>query len=324
MKSVKQHLATVFLPPNKAAFPMCTHTMAVMLLLCIVVAVQPFQALAFDAVGEMAATMEPTRKIVYKTIGDRELLLHVFEPAGFAPDDRRPCFLIIHGGGWRGLGPRRMYPFAMHCVKLGMVAIAPEYRLVRPESGVTVFDCVQDSRSAVRYVRRHADTLGIDPNRLIVAGGSAGGHLAAGTAQFDGVDQPGEDTSISSMPNALVLLFPVIDTSEQGYGNALIGERWKEISPAHQVRPGLPPTILFHGSGDTTTPFAGAKAFHRAMLDAGNRCELVVTEGAVHGYIMKSRPIFDETMERIDKFLAELDLLPKPADSKTRQAAVPE
>jgi len=82
--------------------------------------------------------------------------------------------------------------------------------------------------------------------------------------------------------------------------------------------------ILFHGSGDTTTPFAGAKAFHRAMLDAGNRCELVVTEGAVHGYIMKSRPIFDETMERIDKFLAELDLLPKPADSKTRQAAVPE
>src|SRR5439155_382516 len=128
----------------------------------------------------------------------------------------------------------------------------------------TVFDCVKDARSAVRYVRAHAGELGIDPQNIIVSGGSAGGHLAVATAIFSGVDEVGEDTSVSPVPNALVLLFPVIDTSKEGYGNAKIGERWKELSPAHNVRSGLPPTIIFHGTGDTTCPFKGAQMFHDA------------------------------------------------------------
>ncbi|MDZ7618971.1 MAG: hypothetical protein U1E05_18345, partial [Patescibacteria group bacterium] len=105
-------------------------------------------ALANDAVGQIAAALEPTRSIVYKTAGELQLRLHFFEPQGFQPSDRRACFLIIHGGGWRGLSPRRMYPFAAHFARLGMVGICPEYRLVRPDAGVSVFDCVRDSRSA--------------------------------------------------------------------------------------------------------------------------------------------------------------------------------
>ncbi|MDY0165361.1 MAG: alpha/beta hydrolase [Thermoguttaceae bacterium] len=285
--------------------------------LCAVLTAASSPGQSLDAVGQIAATLEPTRKIVYKTVVDRELHLHVFEPDGFAPDDRRPCFLIIHGGGWRGMSPRRMYPFAAHFAKLGMVGIAPEYRLVRPDSGTNVFHCVQDARSAVRYVRRHAAKLGIDPGRIVVSGASAGGHLAAGTALFDGVEEPGEDTSVSCMPDALVLLFPVIDTSAEGYGNALLGDRWRELSPLHQVRPGMPPTIVFHGSADTTTPFAGAKAFHRAMLEAGNRCELIVTEGGRHGYMMTSRPVFEASLKRIEEYLAELDLLKVRPTQKT-------
>ena len=283
--------------------------MGVVTVLCAVVTAASSPGQSLDAVGQIAATLEPTRKIVYKTAGDRELHLHVFEPDGFAPDDRRACFLIFHGGGWRGMSPRRMYPFAAHFAKLGMVGIAPEYRLVRPDSGSTVFHCVQDARSAVRYVRRHAATLGIDPKRIVVSGASAGGHLAAGTALFDGMDEPEEDARLSCVPDALVLLFPVIDTSPEGYGNALLGERWRELSPLHHVRPGLPPAIVFHGSADTTTPFAGAKAFHRAMLEAGNRCELIVTDGGRHGYMMTSRTVFDSSLERIEQYLAELNLV---------------
>ena len=74
--------------------------------------------------------------------------------------------------------------------------------------------------------------------------------------------------------------FPVIDTSQDGYGIAKIGARWREISPLHRVHPGVPPTILFHGTDDTVTPFAGAEAFRDAMLKAGNRCELVATKVA--------------------------------------------
>jgi acetyl esterase/lipase len=268
-------------------------------------------AAALDYVGQLAAKLEPTRVVVYKKVGDRELHLNIFEPEGFQSTDRRACFLTIHGGGWTGLEPRRQYPFAAHFAKLGLVSIAIEYRLFKRDSGTTVFDCVKDSRSAMRYVRAHAAELGIDPQKIIANGGSAGGHLAAGTALFDGVDEAGEDTSVSSTPNALVLYFPVIDTSAEGYGAAKIGARWREISPLHHVRPGVPPTIIFHGTGDTVTPFKGAQAFHDAMLKAGNRCELVPTEGAAHGYLMRDRAMYDEALQRTERFLASLGYLEK-------------
>lgn len=264
-----------------------------------------------DAINEMAARLEPTRVVVYKKVAGRELHLNIFEPPGHQAGDRRPCFISIHGGGWTGMSPRRQYPFAAHFAKCGMVAISVEYRLVQKGSGSTVFDCVKDGRSAVRYVRAHAAELGVDPQKLIANGGSAGGHLAAGTALFDGVDEAGEDTSVSCVPNALVLYFPVIDTSKEGYGNAKIGERWQEISPLHRVKPGVPPTIIFHGTGDTVTPFHGAKAFHEAMLKAGNRCELVVNEGGKHGYLMFDRALYEDTLRKTEEFLAGLKLLDK-------------
>lgn len=261
------------------------------------------EAKALDYAGQVAAKLEPTRVVVYKKVGDRELHLNIFEPDGFQRSDRRACFLTIHGGGWTGLEPRRQYPFAAHFAKLGMVGIAIEYRLFKRGSGTTVFDCVKDSRSAMRYVRAHAAELGIDPEKIIANGGSAGGHLAVGTALFDGIDEAGEDTSVSCVPNALVLFFPVIDTSTEGYGAAKIGPRWQELSPVHHVRPGVPPTIIFHGTGDTVTPFKGAQAFHDAMVKAGNQCELVPTKDAAHGFLMRNRPMFDEAVQKTEAFL---------------------
>ncbi|MCB1230605.1 MAG: alpha/beta hydrolase [Verrucomicrobiae bacterium] len=269
---------------------------------------------ALDYAGQRAEKLEPDQMIVYKRIGDRELKLHVFLPDGWKASDKRPCFHIIHGGGWQGMSPLRMYPFAADFAKrYGMVAVAPEYRLYKPDKSVTVFDCVEDARSSVRYVRSHAAELGIDPDRLVVSGASAGGHLAAATAMFDTVNAEGDDLSVSCEPNALVLFFPVIDTSGEGYGQAKIGDRWEELSPAHHVRKGIPPTITFHGTGDTTTPFAGAKSFHEQMLAAGNRSELIVTEGGVHGYLMRKEEPYTEAVEKAAAFLTEIGL----CDGKT-------
>lgn len=261
-----------------------------------------------DYVGQLGVGLKPTRTLVYKKVGDRELVLHVFEPEGLKPSDRRPGYVVIHGGGWTGMGPERMFPFADHFARRGLVACSVQYRLAGAKTGATVFDCVKDARSAVRYVRAHAADFGIDPQKIIVSGGSAGGHLAAATAMFDGVNEDSDDLKVSSTPNALVLLFPVIDTSAEGYGNARIGERWQEISPRHQVRPGLPPTLLFHGTADATTPFAGARAFHEEMIKAGNRCELDVNEGGQHGYLMRTQQLFDDTMKKTEAFLASLKL----------------
>lgn len=287
------------------------HLFAVLLLLTIPALAQtPAKAKAPDAVDTLAKDLQPSRVLVYKKIGGRELQMHVFEPEGFKAGDKRACYLIIHGGGWTGGAPPRMYPFAAHYAKLGLVGISMSYRLHSAKTGVSVFDCVKDARSAVRYIRAHAAELGIDPQKIVVSGGSAGGHLAVSTALFDKVNEEGDDLTISATPAALVLLFPVIDTSKEGYGQTKIGERWQELSPAHNVRAGLPPTLIFHGTGDTVTPFAGAKAFHEAMLKVGNRCELDINEGGAHGYLMRDKVLFDDTMKKTDAFLKSLGLLP--------------
>jgi acetyl esterase/lipase len=202
-----------------------------------------------------------------------------------------------------------MYPFADYFRRLGMLAVSVEYRLLDRNAKSTVFDCVRDGRSAVRHLRSHADALGIDPNRIVVSGCSAGGHVAAGTAQFDEINDELDDTSVSSVPNALVLYYPVIDTSVLGYGQEKIGELWEQISPVHRVRPGLPPTLVFHGTDDTVTPYAGALAFQQKMQNAGNDCELVTGEGGKHGYLIFDLTDYRESMARTRAFLAARDFL---------------
>lgn len=250
-----------------------------------------------------AAQLEPDRKVVYKTVGDRQLELHMFEPKGGAKKSR-PVFLIIHGGGWAGGAPRKFYPVAEHFARRGMIGISLEYRLLNRERGITVFECVRDGRSAVRFLRRHAEELGIDPDRIVVAGGSAGGHVAVGTALLT-VDEPGEDTRQSCVPDALVLLNPVVDTSTAGYGQAKIGERWRELSPVHQVKSGQPPTIIFHSTEDQVTPYAGARQFTERSRAAGNDCTLISYEGGRHGYFIFDLPAYQEVMRRMTAFLAD-------------------
>lgn len=263
-----------------------------------------------DHVDQLGKDLQPSRAVVYKRVGDRELSLHLFEPEGFKPTDQRPGYIVIHGGGWGGMTPARMFPFAAHYARLGMVGISVQYRLYNPRTDTTVFDCVKDARSAVRYVRAHARELGIAPDKLVVSGGSAGGHLAAATALFDSINEADEDPTVSCRPDALVLLFPVIDTSAQGYGQAKIGPRWQELSPVHHVRPGLPPTLLFHGTGDTVTPYRGAQLFHEAMLKAGNICEMESHAGGAHGYLMRTEALYDSTQARTETFLKKLGYLP--------------
>lgn len=258
----------------------------------------------------LIADLKPTKLVTYKRVADRELKLHIFLPPGWQASDRRPVFLAIHGGGWTGGDATRMYPFTDYFARQGMVGISVEYRLLKPANGVSVFECVADGRSAVRYVRAHAAEWGVDPARIVATGASAGGHVAVATALFTEFDPPGENRGVSAAPDALVLFYPVIDTSSEGYGNAKIGARWRELSPAHNVRRDLPPTLIFHGTGDTTTPFKGAQLFHDEMRKAGNRVRLEVNDGGVHGYLLIERGIFEDTLAKTEKFLREVKMWP--------------
>jgi acetyl esterase len=259
-----------------------------------------------DPMEKIAALLHPTRTVIYKEIAGRKLQLNIFDPPGFKAGDRRPCFLAIHGGGWKGGKPSYMYPIAADFAKEGMVGISITYRVLADSPDATVFDCVKDGRSAVRYVRSHAAELGIDPDKIIVCGSSAGGHIAAGTLLFDGIDEAGENTKVSCAPDVLILQYAVLDTSKKGYGYGKIGPRWAELSPLLHVRGNLPPTFVFHGTGDKLVPSRGSEDFHAAMLKAGNRCELVLKEGGVHGYIKRSPANYAENLEQTKNFLTSL------------------
>ena len=118
----------------------------------------------------LAAEMEPDKKVIYKKAGDRELELHLFHPPNFQPaTDRRPVFLIIHGGGWKGGEPRNFYPVAQHFAELGMLGISLQYRLRNTTEGTTVFDFVKEGRLAIRDLRAKAKLWGSMQTKLYSA-----------------------------------------------------------------------------------------------------------------------------------------------------------
>lgn len=257
----------------------------------------------------LAENAKPTHSVMYKTVGNRQLHLHIFEPAGHQPTDKRPVFLAIHGGGWTGGNAQGFYPFAQHFAELGMIGISLEYRLRNEQQGTTVFDCVRDARSAVRWIRQHAGELGADPAKIVAMGGSAGGHLAVSTALFNEVNENTDPTDISARPDALVLMYPVIDTSADGYGQAKIGDRWRELSPVHNVRGSLPPALILHGTGDAVTPYIGASKFHEQSKDAGNDSTLITFPGGRHGYIIFDPDEYKRALEQMTVFLKKQNML---------------
>ncbi len=262
---------------------------------------------------------------VYKTVGKVKLRLWFFFPESHRSGDRRAAVVFFFGGGWRGGSPVQFVPQARHFASRGMVAAVADYR-VASRHQARVNDCVEDAKSAVRYLRIHAKELGIDPERIVTSGGSAGGHLAVATAVLPGLDAPGEDASVSSAPNAVVAFNPaVVLAPVEGEGiwdkrrfdnlaRRIEGDP-RRVSPYHHVRPGLPPMLILHGTADRVVPIRSVEIFARAMQKAGNKCMLKKYEGAGHGFFNHRRrggnnPYFKQTLEEMDRFLVRLGFLP--------------
>lgn len=258
--------------------------------------------------------LTPAKVVAFKTAkngdgADVEMFLHVFEPEGHTAESRLPVVVFFFGGGWVNGEPRALFPHCDYFASRGIVAISAHYRTASKE-GTTPFACAPDGRSAIRYVRAHAAELGIHPDKIVAIGSSAGGHVAAGTALLLDQDDPSDDLSFSCRPDAMVLYNPVVDTSENGYGAERLGDRWREISPTHHVRPGLPPTLIIHGTADHVVPYTNATDFTAKMIAAGNHCELVTLEGIAHGFAYGLlSPAGNRALRETDRFLVELGYL---------------
>ncbi len=244
---------------------------------------------------------------VYKTFsGGLQLRMFIWNPPNFNPGDKRPAIVFFHGGGFVGGSAAQFHQHCRYFASRGMVAATAEYRLDINERA-----CVMDAKHAIRFMRKNAARLGVNPNRIVSSGGSAGGFMTMdlGTVQnLDDYDDAPENTDVSYTPNALVGFNPAIMGPETGRSSI------KDILPYNHIHEGMPPSIMMYGVQDNF--LVGATDFQRAAEAKGNRCEVLSWEHAGHGFFNlggSGNRFFAETVDSADRFLVSLDYLNGPS-----------
>jgi acetyl esterase/lipase len=249
--------------------------------------------------------VQRTDGIAYGKRGERTLALDVLKPA--KPNGLG--VLVLVSGGWKS-SEAGQFPiwFAAPLLRRGYTVI-PIYHVSQPKA--TVMEIIEDMHRAVRFVRHHARDYEIDPQRLGVSGGSAGGHLSLmlatrggpGTAEAsDPVDRE------SSAVQATAIFFPVTDLLNLGKSTENLGDGgppksfrpafgpeatnlavWKvigrESSPIYYVTSNLPPVLIHHGDADTLTPLEQSEWFATKAREAGRTVKIVVHPRAQHGWL---------------------------------------
>lgn len=243
----------------------------------------------------------------YKKIDTVKLNLHIYKPQNFDVSKTYNCIVFFHGGGWNSGNYKSFERQSIYLASRGMIAISVDYR-IKNVHGSTPFDAVEDAKSAIRFIRKNAKTLNVNPNKITAGGGSAGGHLAAACGNIEGFEVPNEDLSVSSKPNALVLFNPVYDNSQNGYGFSRMEGRYLEISPLHNIKRGAPPTVIFFGTNDKTTPIASSKLYKQKMDEVGSKCDLFLYEGQEHSFFNRGE-YYIKTLIETDKFLKSLGFI---------------
>lgn len=243
--------------------------------------------------------------IVYHVANNYEARLDVYEPA--TASQPTPVVIVIHGGGWiAGTKEERVLEM-MPYLQMGFAAVNVEYRMAQVSLAPAA---VEDCRCALHWVFANAKKYNFDPTRVVVQGGSAGGHLALMTgmvtqaAGFDRDCFTDEDNVWSENPGtnkdprvaAIVNWFGISDVPDElsgpnakGYAVAWIGtqpnaeEIAKRVSPINYVTHDLPPIITIHGDKDALVPYAQSVRLHKELDAAGVPNELHTVPGAGHG-----------------------------------------
>jgi acetyl esterase/lipase len=226
--------------------------------------------------------------------------LDLYMPAKVEKGQRFPGIVVIHGGGWTGGTKRgaREQNIGTNLAKNGYVCISIDYLLAtkdRPAWPHNLHDC----KTAVRWLRAHAAKYHVDPDRIGVIGGSAGGHLALMvglTGPEAGLDPQGPYGTFSCQVQAVVDLYGPADLVQRGRDHVMLpgtqGDKpdlYKQASPVAHARKGNPPVLILHGTRDATVPVGQSQRMAEALKKAGVEYELVLVEGAPHSFHLEPK-----------------------------------
>ncbi len=222
------------------------------------------------------------------------LLLDLYRPLHLpAP---APTLIYVHGGSWGGGDPRRQFrTITHHLASVGWVVVMIRYPL---SPAATFPDHLVGVNRAIHWARTEGATYGIDPERIAIAGGSAGAHLASLAALTNGVHQPGFETADTSVAAAVVLYgiydffnrngtrfdWPLIPNRVMKAPSEEAADLYRQASPIDQVHPGAPPFLVVHGTHDSLVPPAESVHFANALAGAGAPVDLVNVFGAQHAF----------------------------------------
>ncbi|PKA96744.1 acetyl esterase/lipase [Flavobacteriaceae bacterium MAR_2009_75] len=251
--------------------------------------------------------------LTYKVVDHDTLKLQVYFPDELRKRKNYPTMVFFFGGGWNGGDVDQFREQAGYFTSRGMVTVLVDYR-VKSRQGTTPYEAVKDAKSSIRFLKIKANELHIDTKKLVVSGGSAGGHLAAAVALLPGINESTDDLAISTKVAAMVLYNPVVDNGPGpgGFQNERMGDQWRNISPIHHIARGAPPTLFLLGDKDHLIPVSVANEFKKKMENVNSRCDVIIYKNEGHGFFNRKKnndEYYIKTTRAADKFLISLGYL---------------
>lgn len=249
--------------------------------------------------------------VTYKRTPQGDLKMNLYFPFGWKKTDQRPAIVFFFGGSCATGNPDQFANTAEYFATRGLVAATAEYRIESihrtPPSA-----CAEDAKSAIRWIRMNALRLGIDRTRVIAGGGSSGATIAAFAAYNTTYKPDDEDASVSSEPDALVLINPAFGFPDRGLTTEQSAAAKGPIGAfitSWRVTKGGPPAILFFGTEDPLQE--KARDFARQLMAAGTHAEFYIAEGQRHGFFNRSEssPWHVLVLRQVDLFLRSLGFL---------------
>lgn len=265
----------------------------------------------------------PGRDFVYKTSAGRERHIELFFPPGHdAGTTKVPGMILFHGGGWQGGTLAQFRKACGYFASRGLVCATAEYQMLGkaelaqlPAGQSRKRVCITDAKSAIRWFRQHAAEFGVDPSRIIVGGGSAGGHISALATMNPGLNDPADPKDVDAPVAAYLWFNPAFSDDDH---------KDPEISILSQLKADLPPAFVVFGDKDEWKP--GWDAAHARWKSLGTRSiELYIAKNQSHGFFNRE-PWRSVCLIAADEFLIRHGFLPgKPtlAAPASGEALVP-